>query len=145
MSQTTYSFLDLSGAIGHPLAGAYTFTGDGVGEVDIVMSEERTAHDVAADGSVMVSKMAGNNGQLRITCQQTSAVHKWLLLAYNLITVAPPDQWAQMACLLRNVIDGTSHMCTGISFQKIPDKQYQRTGQRVQWVLMCADIQSLPY
>jgi hypothetical protein len=140
--QTNYSFLDLSGAIAHPAVGAYTFTGEGLGEVSVIMSEERTTHDVAADGSVMVSKIAGNNGQVHIKCQQTSAVHKWLLLLYNALIIAPPDQWAQAAAYLRNVTDKTSHIATGLSFQKVPDKSYQKQGQQITWVLMAADIQS---
>jgi hypothetical protein len=140
---TTYSFLDLSGAIAHPSFGAYLFTGEGVGEVQVAMSTEKTAHDVAADGSIMVSKVAGDNGTLTIQCQQTSAVHKYLLSAYNFLKNSDTSDWAKMAATLRNVSDGTSHIATGISFQKVPDKSYQAQGQKVSWVLMCADIQNL--
>ena len=48
-----------------------------------------------------------------------------------------------MAALLRNVTDGTSHMITGLSFMKVPDKSYQAQGQQLTWVLMAADIQSV--
>lgn len=141
---TTYSFLDLSGAIEHPLLGAYSFTGQGVGEVSVAMSTEKTHHEVAADGSVMVSKIAGNNGTITVKCQQTSMVHKWLLAAFNALVIADTDQWAKMSSLLRNASDGTSHIVSGISFNKIPDKSYQAQGQNVTWTLPAADIQSLP-
>jgi hypothetical protein len=140
---TTYSFLDLSGALAHPTFGAYVFTGEGVGEVQVSMTTEKTAHDTASDGSVMVSKIAGDNGNITIQCQQTSNVHKWLLSAYNNLKNADSKEWAKMAATLRNVCDGTSHIATGISFQKVPDKSYQAQGQKVSWVLMCADIQSI--
>jgi hypothetical protein len=140
---TTYSFLDLSGALAHPSFGAYLFTGEGVGEVQVAMTTEKTAHDTAADGAIMVSKIAGDNGTITIQCQQTSAVHKYLLSAYNFLKNADTSEWAKMAATLRNVSDGTSHIATGISFQKVPDKSYQAQGQKVSWVLMCADIQSL--
>jgi hypothetical protein len=91
----------------------------------------------------MVSKQAGNNGQITISCQQTSDVHKWLLGWYNYLVIAGTEEWAQSSALLRNTADGTSHVITGISPQKVPDKQYQAQGQRVSWVLMAADIQSL--
>ena len=80
---TTYSFLDMTGSLSHPTIGDYVFTGEGVGQITVAYATERTSHDVAADGSVMVSKVAGNNGTITIECQQTSAVHKWLLAWYN--------------------------------------------------------------
>jgi hypothetical protein len=145
MGIQTYSFLDLNGAIAHPLAGigSFTFTGQGVGEVIIEMTEDRSAHDIAADGNVMISKVGGNNGTIQIKCQQTSPVHKFLLLAYNALIIAPPDQWAQAAAFLRNVTDGTSHIATGVSFTKIPPKSYQKQGQMITWMLMAGDIQNI--
>ena len=145
MRTTTYSFLDLAGAIIHPLypGGPYLFTGEGVGSANVNMLTERTAHDVAADGSIMVSKIAGNNGQITIECQQTSLVHKYLLGLYNYLVAASAGEWAMAAVSLRNVSDGTSHIATGMSFQKIPDKQYQAQGQMVNWTLFAADIQSI--
>lgn len=140
---TTYSFLDLSGAIASATVGAYVFTGKGVGQVMVTMQTERTAHNVAADGVVMVSKVAGNNGQIQIQCQQTSELHKWLLAAHNAMLLADTDSWADMAATLRNTSDGTSHIATGVSFGKIPDKAYAAQGGMVTWTLWAADIQSL--
>lgn len=144
MAFTTYSFLDLSGAITHALVGSYIFTGEGVGSVTITMSTEKTSHDVAADGVVMISKVAGNNGQVAINCQQTSEVHKWLLKWYNLILAADTGQWAGTAMTLRNTNDGSSHYLTGVSPSKIPDKPYQAQGQRITWTLMAGEIINLP-
>ncbi len=142
MKQTTYSFLDLSGAIAHPSLDPFIFTGEGVGEVTVAMITERSAHDVGADGSIMVSKIAGNNGHITITAQQTSVLHQWLMGWYNYLITAPTSEWADTAMTLRNTADGSSHTITGISPQKKPDKQYQSQGQRTSWVLMAADIQS---
>ena len=140
---TTYSFLDLSGALVHPSLGAYIFTGQGVGQVTVSMDTERTAHNVGADGTVMVSKMAGHNGKVTIQCQQTSNVHKWLTAAENAVYIADTDQWASMTATLRNTSDGTTHIITGMSFGKVPDKVYQAEGQMVTWTLWAANIQSL--
>jgi len=140
---TTYSFLDLSGALVHPSLGAYIFTGQGVGQVTVTMTQERTAHSLGADGTVMVSKMAGHNGQVQIQCQQTSNVHKWLTAAENAVYIADTDQWASMTATLRNTSDGTTHIITGMSFGKVPDKVYQAEGQMVTWTLWAANIQSL--
>ena len=140
---TTYSFLDLSGSIAHPDLGVYIFTGQGIGSVTVSMANDKTAHDIAADGIIMISKIAGQSGTVTISCQQTSALHKWLLTAYNALYIAPTDSWAQINMLLRNTSDGTSHVVTGASFNKIPDKAYAANGAQVSWVIMAADIQSL--
>lgn len=140
---TTYSFLDLSGSIAHPVKGTFVFTGEGIGELIVSMSTEKTAHDVAADGAVMVSKIPGNNGTLSIQCQQTSDLHKWLLEWYNYLMQADVSEWALTTSHLRNINDGTSHNIIGITPQKVPDKTYQAQGQKVTWVLMAADISNM--
>lgn len=145
MRHSTYSFLDLAGAISHPFfpLGVFQFTGEGVGSITVEMSSERSLHDVAADGSIMISKMAGNNGVITIECQQTSLVHKYLLNLFNYVWQADTNQWAMIAIALRNISDGTSHICTGVSFNKKGAKSYKREGQQVTWTLMAADIASM--
>lgn len=145
MRHSTYSFLDLAGAISHPFfpLGVFQFTGEGVGSITVEMLSERSQHDVAADGSIMISKMAGNNGVITIECQQTSLVHKYLLNLFNYVWQADTNQWAMIAIALRNISDGTSHICTGVSFNKKGAKSYKREGQQVTWTLMAADIASM--
>lgn len=144
MEVTTYSFTDLAGSISHPTFGDYLFDGTGIGSVTISKATDRTAHDVAADGSVMVSKIAGNNGTLTIECQQTSAIHKWLLAWFNVLWQLPTSEWASTSLTLRNSATGTRHIISGVSPQKEPDTPYQSQGQRVSWTLMCAEITNLP-
>lgn len=144
MELTTYSFADLAGSINHPTFGPYLFDGTGVGSVTVAKATDRTAHDVAADGSVMVSKIAGNNGTVTIECQQTSAIHKWLSAWFNALWQLPTSEWASTSMTLRNTATGTRHIISGISPQKEPDTPYQSQGQRVSWTLMCAEITNLP-
>ncbi len=144
MEVTTYSFTDLAGSISHPTFGAYLFDGTGIGSVTISKATDRTAHDIAADGSVMVSKIAGNNGTVTIECQQTSAIHKWLLAWFNVLWQLPTSEWASTSLTLRNSATGTRHIISGVSPQKEPDTPYQSQGQRVTWTLMCAEITNLP-
>ena len=101
-------------------------------------------HDIAADGSVMVSKIAGNNGTVTIECQQTSAIHKWLSAWFNALWQLPTSEWASTSMTLRNTATGTRHIISGISPQKEPDTPYQSQGQRVSWTLMCAEVTNLP-
>ncbi len=85
----TYSFQDLSFSIEHPDVGTYTANGSGIGSITIDMATERTAHDVAADGTIMVSKIAGRNGTLVLEIQQTSDLNTWFRKWYNYLETAP--------------------------------------------------------
>ena len=140
---TTYSFEDVTGAFAHPLVGVFTFDGKGVGELTIEMDNDMTVHDRAADGTIMVSKLKGEPGKLTINVQQTSAIHKFLVNAYQAVKLGDSSYWASGGCTIRCVADGSNHVMTGMSFQKVPSKTYKAEGSRVVWTLLCADIQNL--
>jgi hypothetical protein len=110
----------------------------------VAKSTERSTHDVAADGSIMVSKIAGNNGTVTIEVQQTAPLHKWLLRWFQTLWQLPTNQWAQTSMLLKNSSTGGSHICQGVSPQKEADVPYQAQGGRVTWTLLCADIVNDP-
>jgi Protein of unknown function (DUF3277) len=145
---TTYSFKDTSGAFSHPLVGAFPFAGQiGMGQFSVSMSTEKSVHDVGADGAIMVSAISGDNGNVAIEVQQTSNLHTFLLGWYNTIKALMDggnvEDWATAALTIRSIVDGSVHICRGISPSKIPDKVYAAQGQRITWNLMCADIQSI--
>jgi Bacteriophage KPP10, Structural protein ORF10 len=146
---TVYSFKDLSGSFFHPAVGSFILNGGniGFGQVTVAMTTEKTAHDVAADGSIMVSFISGDNGSVDIEVQQTSQLHNFLLSWYNAIKTAADagdvTLWAAGSMLLRNIVDRTSHTLTGISPSKIPDKVYAAQGGKVTWKLMAADAQQI--
>ena len=144
MNKTTYSFLDLVGSIHSGVAGDYIFTGEGAGSISVSKSTERSSHDVAADGSIMVSKNAGNNGSIIIEMQQTAPLHTWRLKRVQAFWGAATSEWAKTTILLENSSTGGSHVCTGVSPNKEADVPYQAQGQRVTWTLMCADIINNP-
>ena len=140
----TYSFLDCIISLAFP-TGALTLTGHGLGEATVSMTETRSVMEAAADGAIMVSKVAGNQGTLSLSVQQVSDAHKFLLAMYNALVIAPPSQWAQGAGVLRSLADQTSHTFFGMCFQKIGDKPYRKQGEMVTWVLLCADIEAVPF
>lgn len=137
---TSYSFGDVSVVFAHPAVGQYVATGAGLGSISVSMTTDRTTHDVAADGSVMVSKVLGRNGSLTITVQQTSELNKWLLKLYNYVEQAPTPEWANTRITIRSASMQDLIRVTGASFQKLPDRPYQAQGQQVSWVLMAAEI-----
>lgn len=143
---TTYSFKDLTGAFIHPLVGSYVLGGGnvGLGQITVSMTQDRTQQDVAADGSVMVSYMPGDNGTISIEVQQTSDLHGFLLAWFNACKTAADAgdvlNWAAAAISIRNLVDGATHTATGISPGKQPDKSYAAQGGKITWVLPCARI-----
>ena len=140
MKYSTYSFEDVTCSFQHNGVGAASSTGAGLGSISIAMTTDRTAQEVAADGKVMISKIAGKNGTITITMQQTSELHKYLLKWYNYIDVANSSEWAGMALTIKssNLVDIST--CTGVSPQKLADRSYQAQGQQVTWNLMAAEI-----
>jgi len=146
---TSYSFKDTVGAFVSPLAGSFVIAGAnlGAGQIVISMATTRSEQDTAADGAVMVTYLSGSSGQLSIDCQQTSAIHKFLLAAQNLHpTAADADDisnWAGCSIQLRNILDGSQHLLTGVSFTKAPDKTYAARGGMVTWTLLAANVVNL--
>lgn len=139
---TTYSFLDLSGAIFHPLVGSYIFTGKGVGRILIGYEQDKTIHEIGTDGTICLSKVPGHLGRMVIECQQTSLLHKWMLHTYQTVHLNVPSEWGRMAALLRNITDKTSHSLKGMSFHQVPKKLYEQEGRTVEWVLWAAEVES---
>lgn len=144
----TYSFKSLTGVLTNPVFGiSIPLTGGniGAGSFHISMATTRTTHDVAADGTVMPSYVAGDNGDVVINVQQTSLLHKALLNLYNLCVLAANNNddvtgWAATAISFVHLADGTTHTLTGCSFDKIPDKPYEASGQKIAWKLLAANI-----
>lgn len=143
----TYSFKSLTGVLTNPAFGiTIPLTGGniGVGSITVRMTTTRTTHDVAADGTVMPSYVAGDNGEVDIQVQETSAIHKALLSLYNLCVLAANNEdvfgWAATAISFTLLIDGSTHTLTGVSFEKIPDKPYEAQGQKMTWKLLAANI-----
>ena len=136
----TYSFEDVTCSFEHPGVGAASSTGAGIGSISIAMANDKTAHDVAADGVVMISKIAGKNGTVAVTVQQTSQLQKYLLKWYNYVDNAPVSEWAGMTITIKSNNLGDSSVCVGVSPQKLADRPYQAQGQQVTWNLMCAEI-----
>ena len=144
MSVSTYSFTDINATISHPSYGSYTIQGEGIGDLTISKATDRSSHDIASDGSVMVSKIAGNNGNVSINAQQTSSLHSFLQGMFNYLWLAETNEWAQISITVKAPNMNKTYFGTGGSFTKEPDEPFQAQGQRVSWNILFADIQRLP-
>lgn len=151
MSNTIYSFKDLTGAFSHKIAGQIVFGGTdgkiGLGQISIHMANNITTHEIGIDGAIIPFVIPVYNGTVSVQCQQTSILHKFLLDWYNVLKTRESqenvDDWANAVMALRNIVDGTSHNITGISPQINPDKVYGAQGGNVTWLLMAANIESI--
>jgi len=141
---STYSFTDITAVISHPSYGKYELQGEGMGDFTVTKATDRSVQDVASDGAIMTSKIAGNNGSVAINAQQTSGLHNWLSGLFNYLWVAKTDEWAQISLTIRAPKLKKTIICTTGAFVKEADEPFQAQGQRLTWTLLFADIQKLP-
>jgi len=143
----TYSFKSLTGVLTNTVFGVtIPLTGGniGAGKFVVRMLTERTSQDIAADGTVMTSYEAGDNGELEIEAQESSILHQQLLALYNLAVLAANNDdvsgWAATTIQFRMLTDNSQHLFSGVGFRKIPDKPYEAKGLRVTWNLLAANV-----
>jgi len=142
---TTYAFKSIVGAFTDPDAGTFPFEGQqGVKNITVDYSIDRTVHDVAADGTVMVSYVSGSNGSFTFETQQNSTLHQFLVNWANIKFTLSENQNAQRfatgAIKVVDLLSGATHILTGVTPQKIPDKPYGPSGGFVTWKLMAANV-----
>jgi hypothetical protein len=144
-SPSTYAFKAVVGSFFDPDVGAFPFQGQqGVKQITITNATERTAHDTAADGTIMVSYVSGASGSCDIETQQTSALHQFLVNWANVKFTQSENmdaaRFAGAAIKVIDTINGAIHTLTGCSPAKIPDKPYGPAGGFVTWRIMAANV-----
>jgi hypothetical protein len=144
MATSTYSFSDTKITLSFPGQPIYVINGQGVGELTVSFVNDNTAHDLAADGSVMVSKIKADNATVALSIQQTSPLDKWLTNTFNYLNNALTPQWAAGTINISSsagIFDDLN--LAGVSFTKRADKPFQQQGQMVTWNFMAATVQIL--
>lgn len=140
MATTIYSFKDVNFVISHPSLGRYVANGAGIGSITVTMTTDRTQQSVAADGSVMVSKVEGRNASIGLSLQQTSDLTQWLINAYNYLDQASASEWAQITISLETTVMKVKVTATGVAFQVLAEQQFQQQGQELSWTLLAANV-----
>jgi hypothetical protein len=141
---TTYSYKALVGSFTDPDVGIYLFQGqEGIKHLVIGNTVDRTVHDVAADGTVMISYVSGAPAYLDIECQQNSSLQEflvdWANTKYTEGELGDLTTYAAASIFFTDTISGATHILTGVAPLKIPDKSYGPTGGSVTWKLMAAN------
>lgn len=140
----SYAYKSIVGAFTDPDAGTFPFQGqEGIKQITITNATDRTAHDTAADGTIMVSYISGASGGFEIETQQTSSFHEFLVNWANIKFTQSENgggaTFASAAVKVVDLINGSIHTLTGVSPTKIPDKIYAAAGGFVTWKLMAAN------
>jgi hypothetical protein len=144
MTTTTYSFSDTNIVIAPPGYPAYTLNGQGIGEITVSYINDNTAHNLAADGNVMVSKIKANNANVNISAQQTSTLHQYLKDLFNYLMASPTNFWASTYITIKSKAGTFDDIqLSGVSFTKRSDQPFQQQGQSVTWPFMVAEAQTL--
>src|SRR5208283_1669735 len=89
----TYSFLDITLILDFSavpgVGSVFVASGQkGLGQIMIDTLQERTTIDISADGTPMMTYLAGDQAHLSIEVQQTSDMHSFLLAQYNALVAA---------------------------------------------------------
>jgi hypothetical protein len=142
---STYAYKSVVGAFTDADVGVYPFAGqEGVKHITIGNATDRTVHDTAADGTVMVSYVSGASGYAEIECQQNSSLNEFLVAWANAkFTESENGQannFASAVLTVQDLLSGARHILTGVSPLKIPDKPYGPSGASVTWRLMAANV-----
>ena len=136
-----YDFSQCKLVLRHDSLGILTITGEGVGTCTVSMTGDRTTMDVAADGTVMTSKIKDRRGTLGIQLQQTAEANLTLLRWYNYLEGAHASEWDKITGSLTAPNTGEQYSLTRGAFQKLPDRSYAAQGALQTWNLMFADVQ----
>lgn len=136
----TYSFEDTTVTISHPAIGNYSAFGTGIGQVSVNYDSNVTAHSVAADLSVVVSKYAVKNGTIEFQVLQSSEFNAWLKRWANILEQGSADAFADTVITITNRSTGDNYVATGCSHQQKPSETFGPEAQTITWTIMAANI-----
>ena len=140
---STYSFSDTSVVLNHPSIGQCVLTGQGVGSIVVAYANDASSQEVAHDGSIMTNKVVLKNGTVSFTLLQTSSGNAWMKKAYSKLLLADASEWAQFNGTIENKTTGEVTTFSNACIQKLPDANFQQTGQNNTWTFLAGVIESL--
>lgn len=140
MNYSTYAFEDVDVIVSHPSVGSFNFNGSGMGSITVAMANDMSSHDVAADGSVMTSKIKAENGTVSIAVQQTSAGNAFLKKLNSYVKTAASSEFTRTVISVVSKKQGVNITCTGVSPQKSPDAGFAQAGAQVTFAYLAQRI-----
>ncbi len=121
--------------------GAYAVEGSGSDTITFDKGQNRSTMQKAADGHIVFSDIAGEEGTVTIESQQTSPLHKYLQKMYNISRQATSSkQRATIMIDSINNITGERVKCSYGIFTGEPADSRAREAQNRSWQILFADI-----
>lgn len=140
VSYSTYSFEDVNCIVSHPSVGSFSFNGAGMGSITVAKANDMSSHDLAADGSVMTSKIRAGNGTVTIAVQQTSPGAAFLRKLNAYCDTAGSSEFTRTVISVVSKEQGIDITATGVSPQKSPDTGFQQAGQQISFAYLAQRI-----
>lgn len=140
MTYSTYAFEDVNCVVSHPSVGSFSFNGAGLGSITIAKANDMSSQDVAADGSVMTSKIRAGNGTVTLAVQQTSVGAAFLKKLNAYVDNTHSSEFTRTVITIVSKEQGVNITCTGVSPQKSPDHGFQQTGQQMSFAYLVQKI-----
>lgn len=137
----TYSFLDTNASISGP-GGAFSLAaGAGAAEegISIVASEPVNNMQIGAGGDGVQTLVANKSGKITVRLLKTSPTNAMLSLMLALQRQSA-SSWGQNIISIANKVSGDVYACRGCAFSKVPDNQYAKIANVVEWEFDSTDI-----
>lgn len=142
---STYAFKNVVGSFTDPDVGTFTFQGQiGLKHITVKNTVDRGVLDVAADGTVMISYIAGANGGADIEMQQNSSFHEfltnWANTKFTNADNGNAENFGAAAIRLQDLLSGQTKTLTGVFPVKIPDTPFGPAGASITWSVLAANV-----
>lgn len=122
----------------------FHFEGSGADSITFDKGQNRATMQKAADGSIVFSSIAGEEGTVTIEAQQVSPLNSYLTNAYNTTRSGPSQQRAQISINSVNQITGDRVVCSNGIFIGEPADTRASEAQNRSWQILFANITFLP-
>ena len=141
MAYNVYSLPDVTAVLTHPDVGTANLHQCGIGKITVSAAGDLTSHTTTADGYVVVNRTKTMNGTVTIEVPQNSAaddfLRRWAKWARN---TGKSSRIALGTLTITDSISGYKTICTGVSLQKVPDRNYDRTATNITYSLLAASV-----
>lgn len=132
----TYSFLDVFCTLTGPNGALPLGSGSGVADegITVEMAGDKNTQTTGADGEVMNSLHAANNGMITIRLLKTS-VFNALLTAMYIEQRQSSLIWGKNVIVVSNIAAGDVITATQCAFKKFPTIVYSKDGPMNEWAM----------
>lgn len=140
----TYSFMNVNASLVGP--GAVLNLGYGAAVADEGISVQRAgdknAMTIGADGEGMNSLRADKSGTITVRLLKTSPLNAQLMALYDAQSLSS-TLWGQNVITVTQSGVGDIHTGRQCAFKKVPDMNYKKDGDIVEWVFDVVKLDSL--